>query len=68
MHVAYTWKLPASQSDHLNYLNLYMLLELRNCVKVEVVVLGSTSLIVLMVSVDVSGEVLLNVLRCQLTY
>ena len=42
--------------------------ELRGCVKVEVAVLGSLSLIVLTVSVDDDAEVLLNVLRCQLTY
>ena len=36
--------------------------------KVEVAVLGSLSLIVLTVSVDDDAEVLLNVLRCQLTY
>ena len=42
--------------------------ELRSCVKVEVAVLGSQSLIVLMVGVDVDDELMLNVLRCQLTY
>ena len=61
MHVAYTWKLPASQSDHFNYLNLYMLSELRRCVKVEVAVLGSTSLTVLMVSVDVKQHLTWNI-------
>ena len=44
-------------------MTLFLFTELRSCVKVEVAVLGSPSLIV--PTVD---ELMLNVLRCHLTY